>query len=217
LPHLALLVSFLLASALTPQAFAQSYPTDPSQYPPGQSPTSGVNSPDEVIAGARAVAAQYNSELPNFVVQQATTRYRSWMGPHNWQALDVVTADVAVVDGKEDYRNVLVNGRTPNGPVEQTGSWSTGEFAVTLEDVLSPATNAAFTAHGSDTIAGRAAWLYELSVTQPNSHWTIVSTNGNKYNPAYTGSLWVDKETRRVLRIEQHAGVSPATSATTKP
>ena len=169
----------------------------------------GSNANDQVIADAREAAAAFNSELPNFLVQQATTRYRSWMGPHNWQAMDVVTADVAVVNGKEDYRNIQVNGHAPQGPVEKTGSWSTGEFAITLEDILSPATNANFDTRGSDSIAGRDAWVYDLSVMHDNSHWVIVSDSGSKYAPAYTGSIWIDKETRRVLRIEQHAGELP--------
>lgn len=164
---------------------------------------------DQAIADARDAAASYNADLPNFLVQQATTRYQSSMGQRNWQAIDVVTADVAVVNGKEDYRNILVNGRPPRGPVESTGSWSTGEFAITLEDVLSPRTAAVFVKRGGDTVAGRDAWVYNLSVLQENSHWTIVSADGRKYNPAYGGSIWVDKETSRVLRIEQRAVYLP--------
>ncbi len=170
----------------------------------------GGGSVDQVIADARDAAASYNSDLPNFLVQQATTRYRSSMGQRNWETIDVVTADVAVVNGKEDYRNILVNGHPPQGAVEKTGSWSTGEFAITLEDILSPATEAVFVKRGSDTIAGRDAWVYNLSVLHENSHWTIVSANGRKYSPAYGGSVWIDKETRRVLRIEQRAVYLPS-------
>ena len=86
---------------------------------------------DPVIADAREAAASFTADLPNFLVKQVTTRYRSNYGPRNWSAIDVVTAEVACVNGKEDYRNILVNGRPPQGPVENTGSWSTGEFAIT--------------------------------------------------------------------------------------
>lgn len=165
---------------------------------------------DQVIADAREAAANFTAELPNFLVQQATTRYQSSSGQRNWKALDVVTADVAVVDGKEDYRNILVNGRPPSGPVEKTGSWSTGEFAITLEDILSPATAAVFVKRRDDSVAGRDAWVYNLSVLQENSHWTIVSADGRQYKPAYAGSIWIDKETRRVLRIEQRALYLPS-------
>jgi hypothetical protein len=30
-----------------------------------------------------------------------------------------------------------------------------------------------------------------------------VAPDGRQYNPAYEGAIWVDKDTRRVLRIEQ--------------
>jgi hypothetical protein len=165
---------------------------------------------DQVIGDAREAAANFTAELPNFLVQQVTTRYQSSSGQRNWKTLDVVTADVAVVDGKEDYRNILVNGHPPNGPVEKTGSWSTGEFAITLQDILSPATAAVFVRRRDDSIAGRDALVYNLSVLQENSHWTIVSADGRKYSPAYAGSIWVDKETRRVLRIEQRALYLPS-------
>lgn len=164
---------------------------------------------DPVIADARDAAASFTAELPNFLVKQVTTRYRSNYGPRNWSPIDVVTAEVACVDGKEDYRNILVNGRPPQGPVENTGSWSTGEFVITLEDVLSPATAAVFVKRGEDTIAGRPAVVYNLSVEQPNSHWVIVSADGRKYKPSYSGSIWIDKESRRVLRIEQRANYLP--------
>ncbi len=172
---------------------------------PSAGDTSGAAPPvDQVIADARDAAASFNTDLPNFVVHQATTRYHGSTG-RDWQAIDVVTAEVAVVDGKEDYRNILVNGRPPQGPVENTGSWSTGEFAVTQEDILNPITAAAFKRRGTDNIAGRDALVYDLAVSHENSHWIIVSAGGRKYNPAYNGSIWIDKETRRVLRIEQRA------------
>jgi hypothetical protein len=164
---------------------------------------------DDVIADARDAAASFTASLPNFLVQQVTTRYHSSSGQRNWEAIDVVTAEVAVVDGKEDYRNILVNGRAPSGPVEKTGSWSTGEFAITLEDIMNPATSAVFVKRGDDSIAGRDAWVYNLSVLQENSHWILVSPSGRKYAPAYGGSIWIDKETRRVLRIEQRAVYLP--------
>ena len=42
-----------------------------------------------------------------------------------------------------------------------------------------------------------------------NSHWTIVAQDGRRYSPAYKGTVWIDKETRRVLRIEQQASGMP--------
>jgi hypothetical protein len=162
-----------------------------------------ADSTGEIIGDAREASYAFSENLPNFLVQQVTTRYAGSRNVSNWHALDVVTADVASVNGQEDYRNIKVNGR-PADP-EKSGSWSTGEFQVTLEDILSPRTFAHFTLRGEERVANRPAWVFDLSVEQANSHWQIVSQRGGEYNPAYRGAIWVDKETRRVLRIDQEA------------
>jgi hypothetical protein len=92
--------------------------------------------------------------------------------------------------------------------VEKTGSWSTGEFSSMLQDILHPATNADFFNKRSSNIAGRAAWHYDYTVEQPNSHWTVEASS-ETYKPAYKGSIWIDKENHRVLRIEMQARNMP--------
>jgi hypothetical protein len=164
----------------------------------------------QILAEAREAASTFTASLPNFLVQQATTRYYSTGFPVSWQTIDVVTADVACVNGKEDYRNVQINGVSTNRPPERSGTWSTGEFSTTLEDVLSPMTNAQFRRRrGDDKIAGRSAVVFDYTVAQATSHWTMVSPDDRRFNPAYTGAIWVDKETRRVLRIEQSTSSMP--------
>ncbi|MGA7241231.1 MAG: hypothetical protein WBY44_36450 [Bryobacteraceae bacterium] len=162
---------------------------------------------DDVIADASAAADTYTNEMPNFVVQQATTRYVSTSIPPRWVARDVVTADVRLLDGKEDYANIHVNGRPADRAIEKTGAWSTGEFITTLRDLLSPYTGAAFVRHGEDRLSSRAALVYDFSVPQTGSHWVIVGPDGRHEAPPYTGRVWIDKELHRVLRIEQRTTV----------
>jgi hypothetical protein len=159
---------------------------------------------DAIIADARAAASSFSADLPNFLVQQVTTRYAGSRNSDKWRSMDVVTADVSSVGGKEEYHNIRVNGNPTDRP-EDTGTWSTGEFQVTLQDILSVRTNATFTRRGDDRIRNRNAWVFDLSVDQPHSHWTIEDDRGRSIKPAYRGTIWVDKETRRVLRIEQEA------------
>jgi hypothetical protein len=160
---------------------------------------------DMVINDARDAASVFTAGLPNFVVEQATTRYQGGGYPTSWRAMDVVTCEVASVNGKEDYRNLKINGRPTAGKPEDSGAWSTGEFTITLEDVLSYSTSATFTKRGEDRIAGRPAFVYDMAVQKVNSHWTLIAPSGRQYTPAYKGSLWIDKDSRRVLRIEQIA------------
>jgi len=158
---------------------------------------------DDVIDQAREAAFSFSETLPNYVVKQITNRYATGGargGRTSWQQLDIVTTDVIYEDGKERYQNLLVNGR-PTSNIEQSGSWSEGEFASMLQAVLSPATNADFRNQRSVTILNRTAWRYDYSVEQPRSTWTL-KVDGRSINPAYTGSIWIDKATYRVLRIE---------------
>ena len=164
---------------------------------------------EDMIAGARDAAIAFGTTLPNYLVQQLTIRYFSPNSPPRWQLIDQVTADLAYVDGKEDYRNFRIDGSPVDRP-EQSGSWSTGEFSTTLDDVLSLATNAKFRRRGEQKIAGRDAVIFDYSVAQSNSHWTVVAPDDRRYNPAYEGAIWVDQATHRVLRLEQRTlGMPP--------
>jgi hypothetical protein len=170
---------------------------------------------DPVIDQVREEAFSFTETLPNYVVKQYTTRYAAQVArgsQTSWQALDHVTADVIAEDGTEKYKNILVNGQVPKVDVEKTGSWSRGEFSSLQLDVLAPNTNAHFHGKKATTIVNRAAFLYDFSVEQPNSHWHI-EADGQSEQPAYTGSIWIDKENYRVLRIEMSAERMPSTFA----
>jgi len=162
---------------------------------------------DPIIAAARDAADSFTETLPNYIVKQVTTRYQTGQAAGqktSWQALDVVTSDLVMENGRETYKNVLVNGKAPKQAIEKTGSWSNGEFASMLQLVLYRGSDAEFHGKRSSTIVNRAAWRYDYSVEQPNSHWTL-EASGQSYEPAYSGSIWIDKETSRVLRIEMAA------------
>lgn len=162
---------------------------------------------DPVIESAREAAFEFSQTLPNYIVQQHTNRYwtQNAHATHtSWQTIDTVTADVICEDGKESYKNILVNGRPPTESPEDTGAWSTGEYLSLQLDLLADNTNADFHNRRSDTIVNRAAYLYDFTVQQPNSHWSLHAL-GQEYMPAYSGSIWIDKENSRVLRIELSA------------
>jgi hypothetical protein len=166
-------------------------------------PTGRYSTDDPIIDQAREQAFEFTETLPNYIVKQYTTRYQSDSanrGHTSWQALDIVTADVVAEDGKESYKNVLVNGK-PTKDVEQSGSWSEGEFSSTLQAILSPASDALFTNKRSTTIVNRPAYRYDYMIEQPRSSWRV-EAGGSRYRPAYGGAIWIDKETSRVLRIE---------------
>jgi len=164
---------------------------------------------DPVIADARLAARRLAQGLPDYVVDQVTRRERSFNNEASWQTVDEVTAEVVSVRGKEEYRNVKVGG-VPNSHPEQSGVWTTGEFSTTLEDVLEPGNVEEFTRSGEDWVGGRRALLYEFQVPVQDSHWILAWPDGRQAKAGYQGRIWIDKETHRVLAIEQRAKGLPA-------
>ena len=160
---------------------------------------------DSFIEKAREVAYTFVDTLPNYTVKQLTTRYVSGQRKNDWQPVDNISIDLVYENGKEQYRNVLLNGKPSKGKAEETGAWSTGEFATVLKDVFSTSTNADFKQlRSSDKISNRDARVYNFYVKQPNSHWHIVAP-GESYKPAYRGTIWIDKETHRTMRLEMQS------------
>ena len=75
----------------------------------------GDTTPESV---QKAAAETFSASLPNYLVQQVTSRYFATGFPSHWQEIDVVTADLAYVDGKEDYRNFQIDGRPIGMPID---------------------------------------------------------------------------------------------------
>ncbi len=164
---------------------------------------------DPLIEKVREAAYAYSSTLPNFMCQQMTTRYRTANVRAGWDTVDLVTADVAYENGQESYRNIKVGSRIAQSMDEVGGTRSTGEFSSMLQDLMSPATGATFRRDGTDTLRGRNAIVFALDVPRERSHWRVEAPS-QLYYPAYKGTIWVDRDTARVLRIELQARNLPS-------
>jgi hypothetical protein len=164
-----------------------------------------TRSGDQLIRKATDAALDFTEGLPAYVCQEMMSRFESDSHPANWHALDVVSMNVVYENGKEDYRDLAVNGRPTKKPIEEVGgAWSTGEFGSVLIDLFSPATNADFRFQRDTRISGMNTRLYDFNVKRENSHWNI-HMGSQGYSPAYKGSVWIDPQTGRVLRIEMEA------------
>ena len=164
---------------------------------------------DPLIMKATEAALDFTEGLPNYVCQEMMARYQSESHPANWQAIDVVGAAIVYEKGKEDYRDITINGKAIKKKMDQMeGSWSTGEFGTVLIDLLSPATAAQFRYRREERTSGVLSKVYDYTVKRENSHWQI-TMGGQTYRPAYKGSIWIDPATARVLRIESQASGFP--------
>lgn len=165
---------------------------------------------DPLIVKAREMATTFTETLPNYICQQVTARFVNRSHITSWQAQDVITAEVIYEEGKEHYRNLTINGKaTKKNMEEMGGSWSTGEFGTVLRDLFSPATAAEFRSRRETTMAGMASMMYDFQVEREGSHWHI-QVASQSVMPPYKGSVWIEKSTGRVLRIEMQTRNMPS-------
>jgi hypothetical protein len=133
------------------------------------------------------MARSARSASPSFIAVQVTTRSQTATGgPHSssWKPLNTTTTDFV-------YKA------------------STDEFAAIADNVLSPSGGAELRNQHAETIRNHAAWRYDFSVPLARSHWHIASA-GQSYGPGYTGAIWIDRDSGRILRIEASAAELPS-------
>ncbi|HLN04197.1 MAG TPA: hypothetical protein VK335_33230 [Bryobacteraceae bacterium] len=197
------------APASAPPAAPSSEPqlaaTGQSPAPAAEGPSFGEMAPpvDAHIQKAREAADAFTETLPDYICQQQTARFQSTTHVVSWVPMDLVSAELVYEKGKESYRNLAINGKPAKAKrmEEIPGSISTGEFGSVLVDLFSPATAADFRFRRNSKSGGRDALLYDFQVDREHSHWAIHAPSQSVL-PAYRGSVWIDKETGRTLRIE---------------
>ncbi|MBZ5592607.1 MAG: hypothetical protein LAP39_10260 [Acidobacteriia bacterium] len=193
------------APAPPPSGAIQPRPLDAPPRPETVAIAETQRPPDPRIEKAREAAAMFTESLPNYVCQEQMARFASQTHVVSWQPIDIVSAEVVYENGKEHYRKLAVNGKPAKKKMaELGGSWSTGEFGTVLVDVLSAATDADFRFRKRARAGNRDAYVFDLDVDHEHSHWHIEAPS-QYVLPAYRGSIWIDKETSRVLRIEMQA------------
>jgi hypothetical protein len=165
---------------------------------------------DDLIRKAADTALDFTESLPNYVCQELMSRYESETRPANFHAIDVIGTEVIYENGKEDYRKITLNGRPVNKKMEEMGgAWSTGEFGTVLISLFSPATATEFHYRKDSRIAGILTKEYDFSVTHTRSNWSI-HMGSQTYEPGYSGTVWIDPASARVMRIEMSARAFPA-------
>ena len=164
------------------------------------------------IEQARYYALGYVQELPNFIVNQRVLRYTRDPGGQ-WRARDTLEMEVTYEASKgETYKLKSVNGRPASKSYDNVGgASSTGEFGTVLVALFRPDAKTEFKQGPNDRIDGRSATIYDFRILTRNSTYQVTETRSNQsVISGYKGSIWIDQETKRVLRVEQAADDIPA-------
>ena len=165
-------------------------------------------SPEElkkVLAEITQRALDYTKSLPNFICAQVTTRSVDPSGTESWHQTDRIQEQLSYVDGKEDYKVVLVN----NLPVVNMqheklgGITSSGEFGTMLYQIFAPQTQTHFDWERWATLRGKRMYVFSFRVEQANSDYGIShQPSGRSIIAGYHGLIYADAENRQIMRIK---------------
>src|SRR5205814_9320640 len=92
------------------------------------------------------------------------------------------------------------------------GTISMGEYVTTLTELFKPESRAEFEAVDTDTLRGRRTIIYEYMVKKEFSRQSLGWGEGGSIKQeriaGYRGRIWGERETSRVLRLEDMSSES---------
>ena len=185
-----------------------------SAIAPATISNSSVTVADPVIEEVRRNVRDYIENMPDFICHQEITRYLDREGTGGWTKMDLLTYEVTYNGKHESYKPLRINGfETKIGLERVGGATSTGDFASRLAELFKAESSAKFKPAGKDRLGSRQTLVYDFSVSQPNSKLTIKFGELPAVVAGYSGSVWIDAETKQVLRIELAVEDLPASYA----
>ena len=202
------------------QGLVAGQPLTPDAKPAPKPPPSSEEQA-AIIDDVREYALNYSKNLPDYICTQVTRRYiapvpGSHYGGHrgddpSWRLQDTLTIRLSYFEQKEDYKLILVN----NTLVQQDyakvgGSTSSGDFGSMMRQIFERATEAHFEWDHWGKMRGRLTYVFAYRVSQGRSQFHVTYERDQDIIPAYRGLVYVDQETRQVLRVTLQAVDMPA-------
>ncbi len=166
----------------------------------------------ELLEQARKATLGAAEKMPDYLVKQQITRSHAYGQSKNWAVQDRLSLAVSYRQtAGEDYKLLAVNGMPPGESqdygIKLGGTTSTGEFVTALSGLFRPETRAEFNMVDTDTLRGHRSIIYEYVVKKEFSHQSLGWGEGGSITmqtiAGYRGRIWVDRETYRVLRLEE--------------
>ncbi|MCI0524221.1 MAG: hypothetical protein L0Y75_03070 [Acidobacteria bacterium] len=170
----------------------------------------GPQATDPFLEETRKVVRDYLDELPDFICQQEVQRYIDYDGTGAWDRADTLVYELTYNRKRETYKPINSIGRPLTRPLEESrGAYSTGDFASGLAALFDPDTRAVFKPAGKERLGNRQTLIYDFRVPQESSKLTVKAEGAPQIVAGYSGAVWIDAETKRVLRIDQAVDEMP--------
>lgn len=196
------LIMLLLA---VPSVLAQSSPAPTMSAPVFCDRFTEQTEPYAALKSACEFATHMVKAMPNYICEQEVFPSRN---NRRWQSKSkrpVISSEVRFVGGKEFYSNVKIDGQPTTPRVFEDVLWmsSAGEFGGLLPAIFDPRNDATFRFSKEMKLNSRRVYRFNFAVLESTNQslWGLRRGNVLHY-PGYQGTLWLDKETRKVVRIE---------------
>jgi hypothetical protein len=180
--------------------------------PPPPPPPPPYEEQDHILTEAREYALNYTKSLPDFICLQVTRRYYDPNASDNYRHYDTIMSKVSYFEQHEKYELLSVNDKFMTASYESLGGTiSSGEFGSMMREIFEPKTDAEFHWIRWATLRGKRVHVYAYVVDQAHSQWSIEDrTVHDRISPGYSGLVYVDRDTRSVMRITLKAeGIPP--------
>ena len=176
-------------------------PTAKPVYVPPPPPSSIEQA--KIIDEVREYALNYTKQLPNFICVQVTRRDYDPTGTGNsWYHSDTITARLSY-NGFENYEVILHNNQpVTNASMRQFGgTTSEGEFGSMMKEIFEPNSHAEFSWDHWGKLRGRKTYVFAYDIQQEYSKYRVEADNTLAIVPAYRGLVYVDVDTKMVVKI----------------
>jgi len=202
-PHGEALLRDRQAEQLAPkQIEVMTFAPDPCAWLPTNIPHA------DAVAGVCQYAMSLPNQMPNFICDQAASRYRG----NSTVPFDLITASVRYEDGNESYTEIKLNGRpAPTAITQSPGLWSTGEFGSDLRSIFDPRNQALFEFARENKLGNHDVWVFTYRIVKQNDPLSRLHGGDEVSAPPYDGELWVDEKSGQLLRFGSVAQEIPET------
>jgi hypothetical protein len=165
----------------------------------------GPQASDPFIEETRKAVRDYLEELPDFICQQVMERYYDFEGRGAWDKGDKLTYELTYNRSKgESYKPINAVGRPVTRPLNEIGgTTSAGDFATFLAFLFDAESKTVFMAAGKERLGVRQTRIYDFRIPKEYSKLTIRVGDASRVSAGYSGTIWIDEETKRVLRLNQ--------------
>jgi hypothetical protein len=164
----------------------------------------GPQPTDPFIEETRKVVRDYLDELPDFICQEDIQRYFDYEGSGAWEKADTLVYELTYNRKRESYKPINSVGRPVTRPLDDVkGAYSTGDFASGLASLFDVESKTVFKPAGKERLGNRQALIYDFVVQKESSKLVLKAEGADPLIVGYSGTVWIDVETKKVLRIDQ--------------